>query len=327
MTKIRPVGPGRAASLSTSFILYGGSKMQKSNAEMFQLTDGRDLAFQFWGDPNGAPLYFFHGFPGSRLQASLVHQEALAAGVCLVATDRPGMGRSTADVERRILDWPSDVEQLADHLGHRRFGVLGVSCGGPYALACALRLGDRLDYIGLLAGIGPMNVPAIRKDQLPMLKVMFALARSVPWMLSPMLLLDRFMLRTAPERAVRSLAGLLAEPDRLLLAERPDLVLNFAEGLAEAYRQGIAGPMHEARLIGRDHGFDVSEVRQQVHCYQAGRDRHVPPAMSQYLAERLPRCTWRRYLEEGHLSIVKNRFSDCLADFLHASEGMQIPAS
>jgi len=95
------------------------------------LSDGRLLAYQCYGQVDGRPLYFFHGFPGSRLQAALLHEQALAAGVCLVAPDRPGFGRSTPDPQRTISGWSADVAQLADHLGHERFGVLGVSCGGP----------------------------------------------------------------------------------------------------------------------------------------------------------------------------------------------------
>ena len=282
-----------------------------------RLIDGRQLAYQCWGDPRGRPLHFLHGFPGSREQAALVHAEALAAGVCLVAADRPGMGCSTPAPRRRILDWPGDLEQLADHLGHRRFGVVGVSCGGPYALACALKLSDRLDYVGLMAGIGPMNLPAIREDQLAMLRVLFGLARSMPRLLTPLLALDRLMLRSNPERAVKSLAGMMAPPDRELIEAAPELITDFARGLAEAYRQGIAGPMREAQLIAADHGFSLAEVLSPVHGYFAAQDRHVPPAMSHHLAKHLPNCTARFYENEGHLSIVKNRFAECLSDFLN----------
>lgn len=281
-----------------------------------RLHDGRNLAYQCYGDRRGRPLYFFHGFPGSRLQAALVHESALAAGVCLIAADRPGFGRSSPALGRRIVDWPADVEQLADALGHARFGVVGVSCGGPYAAACALRLEARLDYVGLLAGVGPMNVPQIRMGQLRMLRLMFSLARSAPWLVAPMLQLDRMMFRANPERAVRALAGMLSAPDRKMLESAPDAMRAFGLSLSEAYRQGISGPMHEARLIGRDHGFALSEIRPPVFFYQAGYDRHVPLAMGQYQADRIPRCTFRYFPDEGHLSIVTNRFGDCLADFL-----------
>lgn len=309
----RPATANRARAL-TKF--HGVSAMHTPPSCTIRLKDGRDLAYQCWGDAQGRPLHFFHGFPGSRHQAALVHAASCKAGVCVVAADRPGMGRSTAAPARRILDWPNDVEELADHLGHSRFGVIGVSCGGPYALACALRLGHRIDYVGLLAGIGPMNVPSIREHQLPVLRVLFAIARWMPAMLAPLLHLDRWMLRSNPERAVRALAGMLELPDQQFLANHPESIPGFVRSLSEAYRQGIAGPLQEARLIATDHGYLLSQIHADVHGYFAGKDRHVPPAMSAYLTEHIPNCSHRIYPDEGHLSIVKNRFADCLADFM-----------
>jgi len=279
-----------------------------------ELRDGRVLAYQCYGHPGGHPLYFFHGFPGSRIQAALLHREALAANVCLVATDRPGFGRSSPAPRRTIIGWADDVAQLADHLKHHRFSVLGVSCGGPYALACAFRLPERLDYVGLLAGIGPMNVPALGKGQLPILKAMFSLARLAPTLISPLLLLDYALFRSNPDRAVRMLASMLTKPDQELIASNAQIAAEFGASLAESYHQGIGGAMREAYLIGSGFDFALEEIRTPVHIYQSGSDRHVPPAMGQYMAEKIPNCRIEHFPDEGHLSIVVNKFQDCLRD-------------
>jgi pimeloyl-ACP methyl ester carboxylesterase len=285
-----------------------------------RLPGERSLAFQLYGAPNGRPLYYFHGFPGSRLQAALHHEQALAAGVCLVAPERPGFGYSDFQAGRSILGWAEDVRQLADSLGHRRFGVLGVSCGGPYALACAHQLGGRLDYVGLLAGMGPMDLPALHKEQLPMLRLMFGLARRHPLLASPLLALDRLLFLRSPARAVKALAGLLAEPDRQLLADDPQAAARFAAFLAEAYRQGVRGACKEAQLIASPRGFALEQIQVPVHLYQSGLDRHVPQAMGQHLQARLPRASLRLYPQEGHLSIVLNQFPQVLADFTHSNK-------
>ncbi|MGQ7816100.1 alpha/beta fold hydrolase [Metapseudomonas furukawaii] len=280
-----------------------------------RLPGGRTLAYQCYGAADGRPLYYFHGFPGSRLQAALHDEEARAAGVLLVAAERPGFGHSDFQPGRTLLGWAEDMGFLADTLGHGRFGVLGVSCGGPYALACAYRLGERLDYVGLLAGMGPMDVPALRQAQLPALKLMFGLARLHPCLASPMLALDRLLFRTSPLRAVKALGKLLAEPDRQLLASDPALAEGFSRFLAEAYRQGIRGACSEAALIASPRGFEPEAIRVPVHLYQSGQDRHVPEAMALHLQARLPRSHLRRYPEEGHLSIVIRQFRQVLADF------------
>lgn len=249
------------------------------------------------------------------MQAALVHRQALAANVCLIAADRPGFGRSAPAPKRTIVGWADDVAQLADHLNHRRFAVLGISCGGPYALACAWRLPERLDYVGLLAGIGPMNVPALKQGQLPILRVMFSLARLTPKLITPFLLLDYALFRSNPDRAVRVLASMLSKPDQELIASDPQLAAEFGASLAESYRQGIGGAMREAHLIGSGLDFALEEIRIPVHIYQSGADRHVPPAMGQYMAEKIPDCRMVLYPDEGHISIVVNRFQDCLRDW------------
>ena len=103
------------------------------------LPDGRVLAYEEYGVPTGFPILSFHGGLSSRLDAAPAHEAAVATGVRLIAPDRPGMGLSTYQPGRRLLDWPADVAHLADALGIERFAVMGWSAGGPYAAVCAAR--------------------------------------------------------------------------------------------------------------------------------------------------------------------------------------------
>src|SRR6476659_6431405 len=53
------------------------------------LGDGRNLAYCIWGDPNGRPMFLFHGSPVSRVFApNPVTTEEF--GVRLITVDRPG---------------------------------------------------------------------------------------------------------------------------------------------------------------------------------------------------------------------------------------------
>lgn len=288
------------------------SPIPQGNDFQITLHDGRHLACALYGDPMGRPLYFFHGFPGSRVQAAFLHEKALAASVCLVAMDRPGFGRSTLEPERTLLSWADDVAQLADQLGHTRFDVIGVSCGGAYALACASALPQRVSAVALMGGMGPMDLPAIRAGQLRVLTVMFTLARWHEGLVSPMLALDRAHVRRDPRKAVKALAGLLSVPDQQLLAGNPMVAECFGASLAEAYRQGIAGVRREAHLIGRARDHALGDIQVPVHLFQGRLDRHVPPAMGRYLAQVVPKATLHFREEEGHLSIVWNCFDEAV---------------
>src|SRR4030042_1364722 len=119
--------------------------------KIIQLRDGRRLGFADFGDPKGKPIFYFPGGLGSRLQVQPTDAQPLKAGVRLIAVDRPGMGLSDFKRGRKIIDWPEDVRQLAEALALDQFAVMGVSAGGPYALACAYRIPERLTACGLAA--------------------------------------------------------------------------------------------------------------------------------------------------------------------------------
>ncbi|WP_271410284.1 alpha/beta fold hydrolase [Pseudomonas sp. Q1-7] len=181
-------------------------------------------------------------------------------------------------------------------------------------------MGTRLNYVGLLAGMGPMDLPELRATQLPALRLMFGLARLHPSLASPLLALDRLMFRSNPARALKALAKLLAEPDRRVLDASPAAADDFAAFLAEAYRQGIRGACTEAGLIAAPRPFALEAIQVPVHLYQSGMDRHVPAAMGRHLQARLPRATLRLFPQEGHLSIVINQFPRVLTDFNHSPQ-------
>ena len=120
------------------------------------LADGRRLGFAEYGDPTGPLVLWFHGTPGARRQVPLIGRRAAEElGLRLVCLERPGVGDSTDHTYAHMRDWAPDVAQVADRLGHERFMVVGLSGGGPYALACAHELPSRVVAAGLLGPVVP----------------------------------------------------------------------------------------------------------------------------------------------------------------------------
>src|SRR5437899_8680089 len=97
--------------------------------QQIRLADGRQLGFAEYGDLRGRPLFYFHGWPSSRLEPRTGQNICAGLGVRMIAPDRPGYGLSDFKPRRTIPDWVSDVQELADHLDVKRFAVLGVSGG------------------------------------------------------------------------------------------------------------------------------------------------------------------------------------------------------
>ena len=102
------------------------------------LNDGRQLAYAEFGDPDGKPVIYNHGYNGSRLEGYMIESAIDTTGIRLIVPDRPGIGNSTYQNGRTLLDWPDDVITLANALDIETFAMLGVSGGGPYTAALCI---------------------------------------------------------------------------------------------------------------------------------------------------------------------------------------------
>lgn len=279
------------------------------------LPDGRSLSYAIYGAAQGKPLFYCHGYPGSRLEATGLAVFAAQAGLRLIAIDRPGMGLSSFQPGRRLLDWPQDVVAVADHLQLDRFAILGVSGGGPYALACASQLPDRLTACGVACGIAPPDGGTA--GMLPSYRLALFLTRYFPWLLTPLLWEFRRHYRNegSARTAVVKSARQMSDPDRraLLLPEVSAAVAAFT---VEAFRQGVKGAAYEARLYARPWGFRLEDIAcPRLLLWHGARDSLVPITMGRAIAARLPHCQATFYPEDGHFSVLINHLGDILAAF------------
>ena len=270
---------------------------------VLRLKDGRLLGYAEYGDPDGRPVFFFHGMPGSRLEAKLGDAAAQKLGVRLIAMDRPGYGLSDFKPRRTFLEWPDDVLELADALGIDRFAVGGVSGGGPYVAACALKIPDRLTAAGIISGVGPFQAPGATEGMSGQNRLVFGTARRLPWLMNVPYWLMGQAARRFPERSISLMMRSMPGPDQAVLA-RPEVKAIFAEDAAEAFRSGGRGTAWEAVIYARPWGFRLEDIGMEVHLWQGEEDVNVTPSMGRYQASAIPECRATFYPGEGHLLIV-----------------------
>ena len=144
------------------------------------LKDGRRLGFAEYGSPAGRPVFHFHGSGASRLDRPSSEKLLLQLDIRFISVDRPGHGLSDFQPNRRLLDWPQDIEQLADHLGIQQFYVEGHSAGGPHALACARQLPKRVIAAAAISSVAPMSRPNPYQGMPGMNQLLARSARYVP---------------------------------------------------------------------------------------------------------------------------------------------------
>ena len=277
-----------------------------------RLADGRDLAVALFGDPVGRPVLYCHGFPGSRLEAALGTEAARHRGVCLAGIDRPGIGRSSPAPGRQLRDWPADLAAVADALGYRRFSVLGVSGGGPYAAACARALADRVSGVGIVCGLGPPESLVDATGIGWRVRAGLATARSFPDLVSVLFGLLAGVAARHADRGLGVIERLLPAIDRAVLA-RPEVRAAILRSFREGLRQGGQGPARDIVLLARPWGFALDDVRVPVHLWHGELDATVPAGMGRHLARRIPGCQARFLPGEGHYSLPVGHMDEILA--------------
>jgi pimeloyl-ACP methyl ester carboxylesterase len=264
--------------------------------------DDRRLSFAEYGSTRGPALIWMHGTPGARRQIPLeARTYAEQHGLRIVGIDRPGIGSSTPHVYADILDWTGDLEMMLDTLGIDTLRLIGLSGGGPYALAAGVAMPDRVHGVGVLGGVAPTVGDDAVDGGLMQLAVRLA----------PVLALARVPLGvalTAAIRLVRPLAGpgldlyAAVQPpgDRKLLA-RPEFKAMFLDDLLNGSRFQTSAPITDLVLFTRDWGFAPADVSVPVRWWHGDDDHIVPLAHGQHMVERLPDATLTVIEGESHL--------------------------
>jgi pimeloyl-ACP methyl ester carboxylesterase len=280
--------------------------------------DGRRLGFASFGDPLGQPVVWMHGTPGARRQIPLEARAfADREGLRIIGVDRPGVGSSTRHVYRDLLDWTDDLTILADALGIGRMHVIGLSGGGPYALAAGAALHDRVDRVVVIGGVAPTVGPDAAGGG-PM-----ALAK----LASPLLRAGRVplgMALTTAVRLVRPLGGPILDAYRLVQPEgdkrllgRPEFRAMFLDDLLNGSRRQITAPLSDLLLFTRDWGFRLEDVKVPVLWWHGDQDHIVPVEHGRHCVARLPQARLLLMEGESHLGglgLVADVLAGLLAD-------------
>src|SRR5258706_3314960 len=272
---------------------------------VLRLEAGRELAYAEYGDPTGTPVIGFHGTRGSSKQISPFDAAARAEQVRLIAPDRPGYGHSTYDPHRRLVDWPRDVAELADHLGFARFGAFGVSGGGPHAAACAHALAPRLIGAAIVSGVAPPDTPGGLEHMMPMNRLNFTLARQSPLLVWPAMAAMLFTLRHFPDYALDAMLRGLPEPDRRILARRELADVLIAEARHGSPKAARAAAQDFA-LFARPWRFRIEDIAVPVHVWHGDVDVNVPVSHGRAQADRIPNAKLHLCPNEGHMLFVEH---------------------
>lgn len=266
------------------------------------LSSSRKLGYAEYGDPAGVPLFYFHGWPGSRLQGEFLHEAGMKRGIRVVAPDRPGIGLSEFQPGRTLLDWPADLNELAAHLGWDCFHVFGVSGGGPYVLACAHAMPERLKSAAVVCGAPPLREVGTR-ELLWTYRLALWGQRHLPLFVGVGLAVSgRFMGQSADAPLMNAFIRKMGVRDQLALRDPELFRILMASG-----RTGITSAARavttDGNIYSSDWGIDLKSVLYPIHYWHGGRDLNIPHTMVEKFVCQIPNARLTILEEDGHYSL------------------------
>jgi len=272
------------------------------------------LAWTEHGAPGGRPVVFLHGWPSSRLMGQVWDATARRRGWRVLAPDRPGIGRSARREGWSFGAWPPVLAAFLNERGIARCPVIGLSGGGPYALASAALLPERVTAAAVISGAPPLHdradhalimrefrmLAAVERRAAPVLRAGFRLAGPV---------LARFDVPLA--RSLMRVFGRL--PDEIFLASR-ESDFTISSGI-EAWRQGGLGVVDEGRLYLHPWDFSPEAITRPAAFWHGTQDPFFHWSLAQQLAGRIPGAVFHPVPGEGHFMPVY-RVQDQVFDWL-----------
>jgi pimeloyl-ACP methyl ester carboxylesterase len=271
--------------------------------DVLELHDGRALGFCEFGDPSGAAVLWFHGTPGARQQ---IPPDAPAyaerVGVRLVVPERGGVGQSTVDFDRTLLSWAEDVHQLVDALEIERFGLAGLSGGGPHVLAVAHQLPDRVTGGALLGSMVPMTGPDAPASLPDLMPAAFAIVRALRRPLGSVM--SAMFKRIEPDdvdKIFPLVMKVLPDNDREVV-DTPGFRTMFVEDLYQGSRDQFYAQMIDLAAITGTWGFSPRDVSVPIRSWHGTSDLMVPVPHAEHLVDLLPDAQLEVFEGDGHFA-------------------------
>jgi pimeloyl-ACP methyl ester carboxylesterase len=251
------------------------------------------------GDPDGFAVVFHNGTPCSRLMPEWWDAPARERGLRMIGIDRPGYGNAAAEPNRSLRSVAEATAALMDDLGVDRFAVIGVSGGGPCALACGAFLPDRV--VAVISGAGSsgfdeaVDGAAMSPEELELtreqaLRPTAAGRQALARFYDP----EIENLRNADVDGFMSAVG---EDPAAATPEQRATTAYVLEAIQEAIRPGRDGWLDDGLAMVRPWGFALADIRQPVAVWHSEDDAMVAIEHGRRLVAAIPNA--EPYLVDG----------------------------
>lgn len=295
--------------------------------QVVELRDGRHLSWYEYGNSAGEPCLFLPGAGTSGLAGAALDAAASEHAIRLMSIDRPGLGHSDplAVAEGSLLHWTKDVQELAAQLALGKFGVIGHSAGGAYALAVSRALPERVALTVIGDGSGPYDADWYQQQAAMsrMSRSYYGLARRAPRLFATLYKLSTPQSPKAIDRMV-SLISRGSSPDAQYAKAHPTETRVSLEAVADGCRQGPQGPTDDIRRLCLLWGFELTDVTGPVEWWHGKQDTNVSLAAGRPVTDRLPHVE-THFVDGGHYTLFEHA-DEVMISLQHAMSDTHPPS-
>ena len=274
------------------------------------MSDGRRLGYCVVGE--GKPIVYFHGTASSRLEVLLLKDLACSAGLQIIGIDRPGYGLSTFNERKELQDFNADVNSLTQSLGIERFGVLGWSGGGAFALAYLACFPDSVTK-ALIVGSPALPFDASTAHNMPFARFVM----KIPFLgLLAMKRMSRQVLRANGDitaflrsRQGKQMLGACSKSDLKYFSDPAWMRLMY-QSMAEAFRQGDQGVkalLGEHQTFMKSWSVSFSKIpADKLVIWHGSEDRTCSVSNARLIARSVPGSQLNIFEGKGHCVMFDN---------------------
>lgn len=264
-----------------------------------ELPNGRKVSFSIYGCENGKELLFCHGVNGTRIQASLFESVAYKLGLKIITPDRPGYGESTPVLKRDYMDWADDIQMFLDKLGIKKCGILGLSAGGNYALACLFKYPKYFSKAVMVSSASG----AFKSRKGPERMLADFLLKHPSYI--SIYLGFMFKLNNSAKKMKYMIQKLGMSDSDIELFEKMDIASLITLTEKEAYINGSEVPASDVTRAIQDVDFDLSKITIPVKFWYGGQDRVVPANVARIVEKLIPNVEIIIKEDAGHMLIFQ----------------------
>lgn len=249
----------------------------RQSMHRLDVSDGRILGYYEYGDPNGKPVLFIHGFFQGPFFSDEMKRGFLHKNLRIIAPSRPLYGVTSKPAKNKDYNQTScdDVREMLAHLRITdRILIAAHHGGGSHAFRISKMLEERVKGMVMIGG----GIP-ISKEHLKFMgsekRMVSAAARHAPSVLN---LIATIGLKTYHKKGIQAFLREHYAPNKIDMAnlDNPEINKLICEGMYHLFEQGRHAFIFDGRIQMQDWTSDFKNTNTRQfwitgrHCHLMG---------------------------------------------------------